>query len=159
MHKQKVYLETTMFNYYFDEAKEDHPVTVVFFKAIGAGQFEGYTSTYAVNELADAPEPKRTDMLNLIKKYNIAILETSDEADRLAAIYINNNIIPEKKNVDAQHIAIATVNNIDIILSYNFKHINKLKTKTFIPAINQNEGYKTIIITQPKEVIDYEVLD
>jgi hypothetical protein len=148
-----------MFNYYFDETKEDHPITVAFFKAIGAGQFEGYTSAYAVNELADAPEPKRTDMLNLIKKYNIAILETSDEADRLAAIYINNNIIPEKKNVDAQHIAIATVNNIDIILSYNFKHINKLKTKTFIPAINQNEGYKTIIITQPKEVIDYEVLD
>ena len=38
----------------------------------------------------------------------------------------------------------------------NFKHINKLKTKNMVPAINQNEGYISIIITQPKEVIDYD---
>jgi hypothetical protein len=45
---------------------------------------------------------------------------------------------------------IATVHDIGIILSYNFKHINKLKTKTMVPAINQNEGYLPVIITQPK---------
>jgi hypothetical protein len=45
------------------------------------------------------------------------------------------------------------INDIGIILSYNFKHINKLKTKTMVPAINQSEGYLLVIITQPKEVI------
>jgi predicted nucleic acid-binding protein len=153
MHKPKVYLETTMFNYFVDETKEDNPVTVAFFETIRLGQYDGYTSTYAVEEMENAAEPKRTDMLALIDKYKITVLDASEEADRLAGIYIKNGIIPEKKNIDALHIAIATVHDIGIILSYNFKHINKLKTKTMVPAINQSEGYLPVIITQPKEVI------
>jgi hypothetical protein len=153
MHKQKVYLETTMFNYFVEETKEDNLVTVAFFEAIGFSQFDGYTSTYAIEEMENASEPKRSDMLALIDKYQITVLDASEEADRLAGVYIQNGIIPEKKNLDAQHIAIATIHDIGIILSYNFKHINKLKTKTMVPAINQNEGYLPVIITQPKEVI------
>jgi len=153
MHKQKVYLETTMFNYFLDKSKEDNNITVAFFEEIKSGQYEGYTSTYAIEEMENATEPKRSNMLALIDKYQINVLDASDEADRLASVYIKNDIIPEKKNLDAQHIAIATVHDIGIILSYNFKHINKLKTKTMVPAINQSEGYLPVIITQPKEVI------
>jgi predicted nucleic acid-binding protein len=159
MRKQKVYLETTMFNYYFDETKNAQPVTVAFFEAIGSGQFEGYTSVYAYEELDKAPEPQRTNMLNLIEKYHITVLDTSDEADQLAENYIASNIIPRKKNTDALHIAIASVNELDMILSFNFKHINKLKTKTQIPAANQVSGYRDIIIAQPEGVIDYEIDD
>ena len=157
MNKPKVYLETTMFNYFVDETKEDCLVTIVLFEAIGSGRFEGYTSAYAIEELDKTEEPKRSKMLSLINKYHIKILNASDEADRLAGIYIQNGIIPEKKNIDAQHIAIATVNDIGMIFSYNFKHINKLKTKNMVPAVNLNEGYRPVIITQPKEVIDYEI--
>jgi predicted nucleic acid-binding protein len=153
MHKPKVYLETTMFNYFVEETKEDSPVTIAFFEAIRSGQYDGYTSTYAVEEMENATEPKRSDMLALIEKYQITVLDASEEADRLASVYIKNGIIPEKKNLDAQHIAIATIHDIGIILSYNFKHINKIKTKTMVPAINQSEGYLPVIITQPKEVI------
>jgi hypothetical protein len=46
-----------------------------------------------------------------------------------------------------------------MILSFNFKHINKLKTKTLIPAVNQLFGYRTICIAQPEEVIDFEIGD
>jgi hypothetical protein len=46
---------------------------------------------------------------------------------------------------------------MDIILSFNFKHINKLKTKTLIPAVNRTSGYRDISIAQPEEVIDYEI--
>jgi hypothetical protein len=159
MRKQKVYLETTMFNYYLDETKNAQPVTVAFFKAIGSGQFEGYTSVYAYDELDKAPEPQRTNMLNLIGKYHITVLDTSDEIIHLAETYIKNNIIPKKKRVDALHIAIASVNELDMILSYNFRHINKLKTKTQIPAANLVSGYRDIIIAQPEEVIDYEIDD
>jgi hypothetical protein len=103
--------------------------------------------------MENATEPKKSDMLALIDRFQITVLDASEEADRLANVYIQNGIIPEKKNIDAQHIAIATVHEIGIILSYNFKHINKLKTKTLVPAINQSEGYLPVIITQPKEVI------
>jgi len=156
MRKQKVYLETTMFNYYFDRTRNAQPATVAFFEAIGKGEFEGYTSVYTYDELDKAPEPQRTNLLNLIEKYRILVLDSSDEADLLAEKYIANNIIPKKKNIDALHIAIASVNELDIILSFNFKHINKLKTKTLIPAINVTLGYREISIAQPEEVIDYE---
>ena len=159
MRKQKVYLETTMFNYYFDETRNAQPFTVAFYEAIGSGQFEGFTSVYAYNELKMAPEPQRTNMLNLIEKYNIIVLDTSDEVIKLAENYIASNIIPSKKRLDALHIAIATVNELDIILSFNFKHINKLKTKTLIPAVNRMAGYREIVIAQPEEVIDYEIDD
>jgi len=46
-----------------------------------------------------------------------------------------------------------------MILSFNFKHINKLKTKTLIPAINQLLGYRALCIAQPEEVIDFETDD
>jgi hypothetical protein len=46
-----------------------------------------------------------------------------------------------------------------MILSYNFKHINKLKTEALIPAVNLMSGYRDIIIAQPEEVIDYEIND
>ena len=159
MHKQKVYLETTMFNYYFDKTKNAQPAAVAFFEAIGSGQFEGYTSVYTYNELEKAPEPQRTNMLNLIEKYRIAVLDASDEADQLAKKYITNNIIPRKKIMDALHIAVASVNDMDIIMSFNFKHINKLKTKSLVPATNLISGYRGIIIAQPEEVIDYEIND
>jgi len=159
MQTQKVYLETTLFNYYFDTSKNAQPGTVAFFEAVGAGQFEGYTSVYTYNELDKAPEPLRTKMLNLLEQYNIEVLETSTDVIQLAEKYIAENIIPKKKRVDALHIAIASVNEMDMILSFNFKHINKLKTKTLIPAVNQLSGYRALYIAQPEEVIDFEMDD
>ena len=159
MRKQKVYLETTMFNYYFDKTKNAQPSTVAFFEAIGSGEFEGYTSVYAYDELDKAPEPLKSNMLHLLDKYHITMLDSSDEIDQLAEKYITTNIIPRKKNIDALHIAVASVNEMDIILSFNFKHINKLKTKTLIPAVNRMSGYRDISIAQPEEVIDYEIDD
>jgi hypothetical protein len=73
---------------------------------------------------------------------------------KLAQTYISKGVIPAKKGLDARHIAVAAVNAIDIILSYNFKHINKLKTKAMIPAINLTEGYQSITIAQSEELID-----
>jgi predicted nucleic acid-binding protein len=156
MVKQKVYLETTMFNYYFDSTREGHPATVELFYAIGSGEYEGYTSSYAVAELQASPEPKRHDMLNLLTQYKITVLDGTDEAVQLAGIYIKNGIIPENKPLDALHIAIASIHDLDFILSFNFKHINKIKTKRMVEVINLNEGYKNIVICQPMEVIDYE---
>ena len=157
MRKQKVYLETTMFNYYFDKTKNAQPATIALFDAVGSGQFEGYTSVYTYEELEKAPEPLRTRMLGLLDKYRIVVLDTSDEVTQLANSYISGNIIPKNKRIDALHIAIASANELDIILSYNFKHINKLKTKTLVPATNLVFGYRDIFIAQPEEVIDYEI--
>ena len=63
MRKLKVYIETTLFNYYFDTDRDAHPDTVTFFDECAAGKFEPYTSDYAINELEDAPQEKRDKII------------------------------------------------------------------------------------------------
>ena len=93
-------------------------------------------------------------MLSLIQKFSIPVFDVEDEAGRLADIYVQNNMIPEPYRFDAAHIASASIHGLDCILSFNFKHINKLKTKRMSELINLNEGYKGIIICTPMEVLD-----
>jgi len=156
MWKPRIYLETTIFNYYFDTDRDAHADTVMLFKDIQTGKYEAFTSTYVTTELEKTKlEPKRSNMLALITEFNIHVLGYSDEAEILANIYINEGVIPAKKKLDAIHISIATVNDLEYIFSGNFKHINRVKTKTMTSLINVREGYKPITITVPSEVIEY----
>ena len=156
MRKPRVYLETTVFNYYFDTDRDAHGDTVKLFKEIRAGKYEGYTSIYVTDELIEAKEPKRSNMLALITEYNITVLDAADEARNLADIYVNEGMIPIKHRYDGLHIAVATINDLDYIFSLNFRHINKLKTKTMTSHINISEGYKPVFIYSPMEVIEHE---
>ena len=88
----------------------------------------------------------------MIASRKIPILESSVEAEKLADIYISENILPTKYRTDGLHIALATVNDLDMIISLNFQHINKVKTKIMTGNINIREGYKPIYIASPMEV-------
>jgi predicted nucleic acid-binding protein len=156
MLKPKAYLETTTFNYYCDTDRDAHTATVACFDAIGRGEFEGLTSDYALGELRNADDPKKGDMLALIEKYGLKILPVSEEAERLADVYMSKDIIPHNTRLDALHIAVASEAGLDYILSLNFKHTNKQKTKRLVDLVNLTEGYKGIIICSPMEMTDYE---
>jgi hypothetical protein len=73
---------------------------------------------------------------------------------RLADIYVTEGIIPQKYRTDALHIAIATVMDLDFVVSFNFKHIVKRKTIMMSSVVNMREGYKQIGIFSPTEVIE-----
>lgn len=150
--KLRVYFETTTFNYFFDERK-GHEDVVKLFEAVKAGEIIGYTSRYVTDELDDAPEPKRSEMLALIEDYDITVLEYSTEADRLARKYIADGAVPKSQFYDSLHIAIASANEINFIVSYNFHHINRNKTRAKTAAINIAEGYSPIIICTAEEVL------
>ena len=156
MKKLKVYLETTMFNYYFDEDRDAHADTVTLFEECAAGKFEPYTSDYVLAELEAAPEPKREHMLNLIGKYDVNVLSFSEETNVLAEKYITEGALPDGSLTDARHIAMATVGNLDIIVSLNFSHIVKEKTREMTGAINKIRGYNVVKILSPMEVLDSE---
>ncbi len=79
-----------------------------------------------------------------------------DETTRLARLYVSEGIIPEKYITDAVHIASTTVNDLDFIVSYNFKHIVKLKTMTMTEIVNLREHYRKIGIYSPTEVVEYD---
>jgi hypothetical protein len=106
--------------------------------------------------LEAAPVAKRDKMMRLIAEYNIAVIGPSDEAARLADIYVAEGIIPQKYRADALHIAIAAVNNLDMIVSMNFKHIVKRKTILSTGKINLLNGYRAIEIYSPMEVVEDE---
>ena len=156
MRKRKIYLETSVINHFFDTNREGHPDTVKLFKEMQAGKYEAYTSTYVIDELERTKDDKkRFNMLALIGEYNIEIISANDEAVRLADMYVSEGVIPTSKRYDGLHISIATINELDCIFSFNFKHINRLKTKTFTALINVKEGYKPITIATPGEVVEH----
>ena len=153
MRPLRLYLETTVFNYYFDVNREGHDDVVKLFEAIRAGRYEGYASRYVTNELEDAHEPKRSNMLALIDQYGITVLSAKPNVDRLADIYIANGIVPASYRYDSAHIAFATVHEIGFVISYNFKHINREKARIQTAIINHAEGYPSVVICIAKEVL------
>jgi len=145
-----------MFNYYFDADRDAHYDTVTLFEECAAGKFEPYTSDYVVDEIEDAPAEKREKMLALIGRYNITILAATDETHVLAGRYISEGALPQGSILDANHIAAASINELDMIVSLNFRHIVRKKTITLVGAINTLLGYKVVEINSPMEVIDHE---
>lgn len=155
MKAPKIYLETSVFNFYFaDDAPEKRQDTLKLFEEIKAGQYEPYTSEYTMDELEAAPEEKRRKMLRLILDYKVKLIGTSDDALRLSHIYVAEGVVPQKYLTDALHIAIAAVMDLDFIVSLNFKHIVKRKTSLLTEVINVREGYKKVGIFSPAEVIE-----
>ena len=145
-----------MFNYYFDVGREGHSDTIQLFQDILAGKHEAYTSDYVTFELQKAPEPKRSKMLGLIMEFNIKVINIDSEIDDLADLYIARKAIPERYQFDSSHIAAATVRGLDYVLSYNFRHINRAKTKLLINRINSENDYGAVVICTAKEVLDDE---
>jgi hypothetical protein len=152
----KAYLETTIFNRFLEENRDYNIETKRLFDKILQNGIEAYSSAYVIEELDKAPEPKRSEMLNLIPKYNIIVLEIDQRAYDLSEIYIEMGIIPIKFKVDGIHIAMAAIYNMDCIISLNFHHINKLKTKMAAEIIHRIKGYNNPFICTPMEVIEYE---
>lgn len=151
----RLYLETTTFNWYFDP-RPGHEEVVKLFEAVKAGKFIGYTSQYVTDELKKAGEPKRTDMLNLVDEYGIIELAPKAEVILLADEYINAGILPKSQKFDSLHIAMASVHGLDAIVSYNFHHINRNKTKELIPLINSLHGLPGIMFCTAEEVLNYD---
>jgi predicted nucleic acid-binding protein len=157
MRTPKIYLETTMFNYYFDTDRDAHADTVTLFEECAAGKFAPYTSTYVIQELEDTEDAERRGkMLALIGKYHITVFAANDESDALAQRYAAEGALPPNSLMDASHIAIASVNALDKIVSLNFRHIVRDKTIKMTGAINILLGYNAVEINSPMEVIDDE---
>jgi len=154
MKRIKYYSETTVFNFVF---AEDDPVkrevTKKLFKNWDSIDGEMYISDLVITEINRALEEIKTKLLKFIEQQNPVLLEIDEEVKELADRYISAGIIPEKYRNDALHIAVAVVNDLDVMISWNLEHIVKLKTKLGVEGVNRLLGYKTIEIMTPEEVI------
>ena len=148
----ELYIESSVFNFMFaEDALEKQKITKTFFIE-KLKNFEGYVSDLVFDELDKTKEPKKSALLDLISKHPLKILKINEETLKLARIYVSEKIIPEKFLNDALHIAVATVNRIDIIVSWNLEHIVKIKTIVGVNKINLKQGYKQIFIVTPEEI-------
>jgi predicted nucleic acid-binding protein len=158
MRAPSIYLETTIFNFPFaDDAPQYQADTLQLFREIKAGKFRPFTSKYVLDELRDTKDvSKQKKMESLVEEYGIEVLPESEEIERLAQLYVSSFVIPEKFLTDAVHIAAATVYNLEFIVSLNFRHIVKHRTVIKTGFINFDEGYKSIAIHAPAEIINYD---
>ncbi len=80
------------------------------------------------------------------------VLQESDETIRLAELYVSAGAVPEEYEDDARHIAVATVNDVRVIVSWNFRHMVNIERKRRINGVNIREGYPLIDLVSPWEI-------
>ncbi|GAB2483565.1 MAG: PIN domain protein [Cytophagales bacterium] len=151
--KQRLYLDTSVFGGYFDEEFSLH--TISLFERIENYEFVGLYSEITIEELEYAPEKVR----NLQFKFdsiNSEFLVLTEEMIDLARTYISENVVGKTSFADCLHIAIATVNHADFLVSWNFKHIVNIQRIRGYNSVNVKLGYKQLEIRSPREFGKYE---
>jgi len=106
-------------------------------------------------ELEAAPSNVKK-ILSTISGAHIESVFLSGEAESLALNYLKNKVVSSKHLVDAQHIAIASVERVDVLVSWNFKQIVNLDRIHAFNAVNIKLGYPLLEIRSPIEVLHEE---
>jgi predicted nucleic acid-binding protein len=141
--KQRLYIDTSVFGGFFDE--EFAEFTKPLFERLQKGEFKLLFSTVTQEELSLAPDQVKKLVEN-IKIENTEFIETNEEAVELATQYILEKVVGQTSLPDCLHIAIATINRADFLISWNFKHIVNVQRIRGYNAINIKNGYKQIEI-------------
>ncbi|MDX1904013.1 MAG: type II toxin-antitoxin system VapC family toxin [Thermonemataceae bacterium] len=151
--KQRIYIDTSVFGGHFDEEFKDH--TVPLFDRIKSGEFLVLYSTVTQDELENAPE-KVKELVKSLRVDLTEYIETTDEAIDLATEYITEKVVGQTSYADCLHIALATINRADFLVSWNFKHIVNIERIRGYNSINIKNGYKQLEIRSPREFEKYE---
>ena len=151
MKRLDIYVETSVWNFlHTKQSPEKRKITGDFFRE--SGDFNLYISDVVLEEVAAAPEKIKASLLSAISKYGPYELADSEESLGLARKYIEAGVIPENQLNDARHVAVAVVEEMDIIVSWNMRHIVRYKTRIGVNAVSRLNGYKEIEILTPEEV-------
>jgi predicted nucleic acid-binding protein len=118
--QQRFYFDTSVFGGLFDSEFEEE--TVLLFKKVTLGQIRCIYSNLTESELTNAPERVRDYFVNIPENCKEKILVTPD-ALILAQTYIEEKVVGETSLDDCIHIATATLHKVDMLVSWNFKHI------------------------------------
>jgi len=149
--KPKIYLDTSVISAQFDTRNPARQqLTDNFFSQLN--KFEVYISELTLDELAKTPQPDlKEQMLSWVKPFTV--LTETPEVVVLVWELLKNHAVPPNSQADAYHLAIAIVSGIDYLLSWNFKHIVRLKTKDIVRMIATVQGYRSLEIIAPTELI------
>lgn len=151
--KQRIYIDTSVFGGHFDEEFKEH--TVPLFNRVKEGEFIIIYSVVTQDELEHAPK-KVKELVKSLKVELTEFIEITDEAIDLATEYITEKVVGQTSYADCLHIALATINRADFLVSWNFKHIVNIERIRGYNAINIKNGYRQLEIRSPREFEKYE---
>ncbi|EDN70771.1 conserved hypothetical protein [Beggiatoa sp. PS] len=162
MKRLKIYFDTSVINFLFaDDAPQLRDATIEFFEDwVKTKKYDVYISDIVIAEIeATQDNDKRTQLMEVIDNYPISYVteQSSDEIAQLAESYLNKAVLPAKSKADALHVAICVVNQIDILLTWNYKHLANITRKHKLLQINLANNYLyPLEILTPFEVLNDE---
>jgi len=112
-------------------------------------------SAHTLRELLGAPTQVQERVGNIPEAHTV-VLTDSEEAEALADTYIERGCVGPGSRADALHVALATVGRVDVLVSWNFKHIVNLGRIRLFNSVNLVQGYGTLEIRTPQEVQDHD---
>ncbi len=147
----RIYADTSVFGGCFD-AEFEH-VSRQFFLEAQAGRFVVVISDVTTRELQEAPEEVRQVLVQL-PEGQVEEFMIDDEVTALRDAYLAAGVVGVASEADAEHIAAATVAEVDIVVSWNFKHIVHFDKIRGFNAVNRLKGYRALEIYSPLEVVE-----
>jgi predicted nucleic acid-binding protein len=147
----RIYIENSVIGGYFDEEFKEH--TRKLFEKFKKGIFKAVISSHVIAELENGAPDHVKDNLKTIDYEEYIV---NDEMLKLAEKYMEQKIVSENYYGDALHIAVATVIGVDVLVSWNFKHIVNLDRIKLFNSVNLREGYSILEIRSPREVTENE---
>ncbi len=154
---RRVYIETTVVSYYTARPSRDCAIaahqraTRELWPRLVSG-FDTHVSAL-VHEEASRGDPQESEKrLKAIDTFSL--LDIDPEVRALARAILDGKGVPEGYPDDAFHIAVAAVNGMEVLLTWNFAHINNPFTRLMIRQIIENEGYRCPEICSPEELLE-----
>lgn len=148
-----LYVDTSVIGGYFD--LEFAQETQELFDNLANSRYDIMYSSVTEDELLNAPTQVR-ELLETIPNNLKRRVELTEEAVKLADTYIAENVVGKTSREDCFHIALATINKADVLVSWNFKHIVNILRIRGYNAVNLKLGYSQIDIRSPKDIVNYE---
>jgi hypothetical protein len=112
-------------------------------------------SSLLEEELLNAPDPIK-EFFKSLPTDQLEFVSLNTPAIELAELYLKEKVVGETSRADCRHIALATLNKVDVLVSWNFRHIVNLRRIRGYNSINLREGHHTLEIRSPKELMEYE---
>jgi predicted nucleic acid-binding protein len=148
--KSRLYFDTSVFGGVYDEEFEE--ISTLLFEKVKLGKIICVYSDLSETELQNAP-PRVREFFADLPKENLEFVEVTEEAYELAQKYLDEKVVGPTSADDCRHIATATLNKVDLLVSWNFKHIVNVFRIRGYNSINLRCGYSQLDIRSPKEIV------
>jgi predicted nucleic acid-binding protein len=154
MPKLSIYVETSVWSCAFaEDVPESREATRRFLDDARQGKYDLFISPIVLMELARASEDLAARLRGLVEELAPTILDFDEDMDRLAQDFLEHGVVPPSKVEDAQHVAVAVASELDVLVSWNYRHlVNVRRREEFHQVGVMNGYYKPLQIVTPPEV-------